>query len=307
MSHNGEVEQRKKVAFLTMDGLDDFCCYDTLTKEPLSTLGYDVDDVSWRRDNVDWKQYAMVVVRSPWDYQKDPKSFMDRLKEIQSITRLENRIDMMTWNMHKTYLRDLHEKHGVPIVPTVWHKAEVGDPIETIKEAFRKFEVEEVVVKPVIGANADDTFRFRQDQLPSNDQPASDLVQRVRDVFSVKDAMIQPFVTSITSLGEYSLFYFNGEYSHTILKTPKEGDFRVQEEHGGLIQRVHSPPNDILSTGQSVVSALPTLLYARVDLVRIAPDSHPALIELELIEPSLYFNFDPESPLRFAKALHKCL
>ena len=44
------------------------------------------------------------------------------------------------------------------------------------------------------------------------------------------------------------------------------------------------------------------LLYARVDLVEPTPDT-PAVIELELIEPELFFPNVPEAAARFADAL----
>ena len=114
--------------------------------------------------------------------------------------------------------------------------------------------------------------------------------------------MVQPFVRSIVAHGEYSLFYFGGGYSHAVLKTPAAGDFRVQEEHGGTIRAI-SPDSAIHRVGDQAIEAIAeTLLYARVDIVTL-DDGRPAVIELELIEPSLYFPFEEESPARFADAL----
>jgi len=110
----------------------------------------------------------------------------------------------------------------------------------------------------------------------------------------------------IVQEGEYSLFYFNGDYSHTILKTPKPGDFRVQEEHGGLIVGVQ-PSDDLLAAGAQVISNSPeNLLYARVDLVT---DGHGGyyLVELELIEPALFLGTDHAAPERFANAINRYL
>jgi hypothetical protein len=113
--------------------------------------------------------------------------------------------------------------------------------------------------------------------------------------------MAQPFLRSIVEEGEYSLFYFGGELSHAVLKSPKEEDFRVQEEHGGLIRPVE-PPAPLIELGHGLVESLPVPpLYARVDLARLDSGGY-ALMELELIEPSLYFRTDPESPRKFARA-----
>ena len=112
--------------------------------------------------------------------------------------------------------------------------------------------------------------------------------------------MIQPFVKEVLDEGEYSLFYFNGEYSHAILKTPADGDFRVQEEHGGSLQPV-IPDASMLRACKQALQAMPTdSLYARVDLIRY--QHQWAIIELELIEPSLYFNLDEASQPRFVDA-----
>jgi glutathione synthase/RimK-type ligase-like ATP-grasp enzyme len=160
---------------------------------------------------------------------------------------------------------------------------------------FLEFETPEIVVKPIVGANADDTFWLRRD----------DRENRWRDainVFANRTLIAQPMVQSVCDVGEYSLFYFAGLYSHAILKTPKSGDFRVQEEHGGLIQSVRIDRDLKKSADEAVQVIESEFLYARVDLVRLA-DGTPALMELELVEPSLYFPFDEESPRRFAVAL----
>ena len=116
--------------------------------------------------------------------------------------------------------------------------------------------------------------------------------------------MMQPFVPSIVTEGEFSLTFFNGEFSHAILKTPKAHDFRVQEEHGGILQCVHPEP-DLQGVGDMVMRALGDMpLYARADFVRAPQGQGFWLMELELIEPSLYFRLDEQAPHRFAHALH---
>ncbi|MDX1571567.1 MAG: hypothetical protein R3200_13885, partial [Xanthomonadales bacterium] len=112
--------------------------------------------------------------------------------------------------------------------------------------------------------------------------------------------MAQPFLEQICTEGEYSLFLFGGELSHAVRKVPKAMDFRVQEEHGARILAV-TPEADLVEACERVMTALGSApLYARVDLVR--GEASPLLMELELIEPSLYFDFDPDSPQRFAEA-----
>jgi hypothetical protein len=122
----------------------------------------------------------------------------------------------------------------------------------------------------------------------------------VAALFAGREVMTQPFLPAIVEEGEYSLFYFGGELSHTILKSPKDQDFRVQEEHGGLI-RAAEPPAPLPYLGHRILEALPVQpLYARVDLVR--HEEGFALMELELVEPALYFRIVPGSAERFARA-----
>jgi len=279
-----------RCAFLTMDSLDEFEVYDDLLIKPLSQLGWSVDMVSWRNRQVDWNTFEAVIIRSPWDYQQDAQLFMQVLEEIdQSSARLENPLDLVKWNIDKTYLREL-EQEGILIVPTLWGRRLEAEQLD---KAFEQLDTRELVIKPTVSANADDTFRVKQEVKL---QTKREMLRTFYD----RAYMIQPFMKSIVTEGEFSLFYFGGEYSHTILKTPGKGDFRVQEEHGGILASVE-PETKLLKRAQQTMARLqPEPLYARADYVRTEDDDF-ALMELELIEPSLYFNMDPESPRRFAR------
>ena len=284
----------KRGAFLTMNSLEGFFCSDHLTYEPLAKLGWKIDEVSWMRPDVHWDDFDLVVIRSPWDYSSHPRAFMRVLEQIdRSQSRLANPIDIVRWNLDKSYLRQL-EAQDILIVPTLWLTSLDEN---TLEGAFEHFATTEIVVKPTIGANAGDTFRLERNAAASTTLPAL-------DTFRSRPVMVQPFIKAIVEQGEYSLFYFDGEYSHCILKLPKAGDFRVQEEHGGLIHNCPAPPL-LIEAGQRVLNAIDKqLLYARVDFVLLTPDV-PAVIEVELIEPSLYFAYDEQSPNRFAHALDR--
>jgi hypothetical protein len=96
--------------------------------------------------------------------------------------------------------------------------------------------------------------------------------------------------------------FLGGTYSHAVLKTPKKHDFRVQEEHGGLVRSVVAEPL-LLESARSVLRQLePEPLYARVDFVREACGEFQVM-ELELIEPALFLRMDAEAPERFARAI----
>ncbi len=280
----------KSCAFLTMDSLEGFVCYDDLLIEPFRNIGWSVESVSWQDAAVDWNAFEVVIIRSPWDYHHNPDAFLSVLKTIDaSSALLENALETVQWNLHKSYLLDLQNR-GVPIVPTVLLKRFDKAALQSL---FGKFETDKIVIKPAVSATAKDTFRLT----------ASDLLDKsesLEKLFLDRDILIQPFVPAIVDEGEYSLFYFGGELSHTVLKTPKDGSFFVQEEHGGMLKTVLPEP-ELVSAGEKAYTAIsPAPLYARVDLVRT--DIGFAVMELELIEPSLYFNMDPNSPMRFVEA-----
>lgn len=281
----------KNCAFLTMDSLEEFVSYDHLLIEPLAGLGWEVSEISWRSRDAGWDRFDAVVIRSPWDYQDDPDRFMEVLEAIdRSAARLENPLELVRWNIDKNYLRDLEEK-GLPVVPTLWGDAEQPLDEAPLLESFDRFGTGEIILKPTVSANADNTFRLDR-------RSVREQFNTLRRAFERRDRMLQPFVTNIVEEGEFSLVYFGEEYSHALLKTPKPGDFRVQEEHGGLLKRVE-PEAGLKTAADAIVASVePTPLYSRVDMVRMGEAFF--LMELELIEPSLYFNMDPESPARFA-------
>jgi glutathione synthase/RimK-type ligase-like ATP-grasp enzyme len=282
----------RRCAFLTTDPeiLGGFVTDDALAHEPFRELGWGVEEISWRRGEVDWDEYEAVVLRSPWDYQRDPDRFFSVLDTIErSRARMINPLELVRWNLRKTYLFDL-EARGVPIVPSA-HGSELDR--RSLGGLFERFAVEEIVVKPVIGANADDTFRIAR-----RDAAAA---ARALAAFGGRDYLAQPFVQSVVGEGEHSLFYFAGEYSHAIRKVPKRGDFRVQEEHGAEIIPV-TAPGELVELGQRAVRAVtPAPLYARADVLRLHQNGY-GVIELELIEPALYLRCDPGAPGRFARA-----
>jgi glutathione synthase/RimK-type ligase-like ATP-grasp enzyme len=284
----------KRCAFLTMDSLEGLFAYDDMLFAPLLNYGWRAEHVSWHKPNVNWDQYDIVVIRSTWDYQSDVKAFIRCLEDIEASSAcLQNSLKLVKWNISKDYLRDIQDQ-GISIVPTLWH--EHFDSAEVAK-AFTHFSTHEIVIKPRISANSDHTYRLSREDLLAQSMTLS-------KVFARRPFMLQPFVPAIVEEGEYSLFYFAGNYSHSILKMPKENDFRVQEEHGGQLKLIQ-PDEEMLTQARHTMASLPDdALYARVDLIRYANEF--VVMEIELIEPSLYFNMDPTSPQRFADAFVEC-
>lgn len=281
----------KQVAFLSTDNLHDFFVYDSLCYAPLAALGWQARDVSWHAKDICWDQFDVVVIRSTWDYQDTPQEFLACLSAIDSSSaRLENSLALVKWNLSKNYLKDL-QQHGVNIVPTLWFER---FEMTAVKSAFAELGSDEIVIKPTISANADHTYRLTLSSLQQH--------QRVlAKTFQSRAFMLQPFLPSVVQEGEYSLFYFAQQYSHCIVKVPKQDDFRVQEEHGGQL-KTRQATTQQRAIAERALAALPeSPLYARVDLIRVGQQF--AVMEIELIEPSLYFNMDQDSASRFSAAL----
>ena len=280
-------------AFLTLSDLGDFVTDDELAVEPFARRGWRVEFVPWRDPTVDWDRFDAVVVRSTWDYQSHSDDFERALTAIdRSRARLANNLATMRWNLNKRYLRDL-ETRGVAIPPTLWLR---GLAASNLPAMFQQLRTDEIVIKPVIGAGAVDTFRLTLPQ-------AYDRGAELERVFADRECMVQPFLPAVVEEGEFSLILFNGELSHTILKTPKPHDFRVQEEYGSDIRPVVAGPALVAASTAVMKSIEPVPLYARVDFVR--HQGRFVLMELELVEPSLYLRMDGESPERFAAAFER--
>ncbi len=281
-----------RLGFLTLEDRADFVIDDELAIAELAQRGILVDEVPWRRP-CDWGAYAGVVIRTPWDYQRDLPAFLGVLDAIAAAgVLLANSPALVRWNAVKTYLGELAAR-GVPIVPTTYGHGITPDELRALPA---RLGVAECVIKPVVGANADDTYRVT----------ASSEADAIAARYVDRAWMAQPFVDAVVEEGEHSVVFFGGALSHTIVKRPKRGDFRVQEEHGGDIIATE-PTAELIAAATRVIAELPEpVLQARVDLVRLS-DGTLAVMELEAIEPSLYFRMHPRAPANFADAVERWL
>jgi len=281
----------KKCAFLTMDDETGFVIDDVHAHRPMVSLGWQVSALSWKQETTPWSDFDAVVIRSTWDYPPLVGQFLSVLEKIDAVTRLANPLGLVRWNLSKTYLRDMESK-GIGIVPTLW-----ADDLDADSLLLRmnKLGAPEMVIKPVVGANGEDAFR-----LAPSDTPAR--LEQVIARFRNRPHMMQPFMANVITEGEYSLFYFNGSYSHAILKKPASSEFRSQEERGATIRAARPESRLMLRGRQALESISPVPLYARIDFVRDALGDF-RVMEMELIEPSLYLRMHPEAPIRFARAI----
>ena len=152
----------KRCAFLSMDSLEDFFSYDSMLFEPLKAVGWLAEEVSWRKTDVDWNDYDVVVIRTTWDYQDDVAGFMACLQRIEmSSAQLQNSLKIVEWNISKNYLRDL-QNQGINIVPTLWFDS---FSLPKLQAGFSYFDTPQIVLKPLVSANADHTYRLTPENL----------------------------------------------------------------------------------------------------------------------------------------------
>jgi len=265
---------------------------DELLVRPLYGRGWEVECASWRTP-VRWDEYAVVLIRSTWDYHQYPDDFLDVMRVIDaSEACLLNDLVLLEWNLQKRYLRDLSER-GVSIVPTIWKdELQPGD----LKPLFDELGGDGMVVKPVVSASALDTYRVTA-------ATVAPLANHLETLYAGRALMAQPFAQQVLEHGEYSLFYFDGVYSHAAIKRARPGDFRVQTDFGGTVEPMDATV-ELLAFGEHVMSVLDhDPLYARIDVVRANDGEGLWLMELELIEPELFLRAHPEAPDRFAEAI----
>lgn len=231
-------------------------------------LGMELIDVDWADPTQDWGSYRAVIIGTTWDYWDHAEEFLATLDRIEQQTQLFNSAELVRWNSHKGYLKNLAEE-GARLIPTLWIDR-VDD--ENFARAFETLGSNDLVFKRQVGAGADGQFRL------SPNDPRPDMPHPM---------MVQPFLSRIQEEGEYSFVFIYGSYSHALLKQAKAGDYRIQSTYGG-IETAITPSEDDLEDAKVILDILREIpLYARVDMLR-GDDGRLLLMELELIEPYLY-------------------
>lgn len=241
-------------------------------------------------DEQDWSKYTAIIIRNPWDYFEHQEKFFNTLNEIQIKTKLYNSFSLINWNLDKNYLFELKSKGG-KLPPT-----EKINSKQELLEKITNSPFDQLVIKPLISAGAYLTYLFDKRLIPA------EVMSLPVDRF---EFMIQPFLPDIQTEGEYSFIYFGGKFSHSIIKRPKTGDFRVQSEHGGSVHPYNPTEKELLLT-DFIHSLLPEMPhYARIDLVRY--EGELVIMEVELVEPELFFRIRPESADMLVQSIKRTL
>ena len=260
------------------------------TVAALAEAGVEARWQVWDDPAADWS--LPTVIRSTWDYTDRREEF---LAWAAAVPDLFNPAHVVRWNSDKSYLADLAGA-GIPIVPT--------QIVPPGGEARLPADVE-YVVKPAVGAGSRGAGRFA----------AGDVAGGAAQLALLHDAgrtaLVQPYCAAVDGDGETSLLYFDGEFSHAVRKgamLPEGTVHALHAPHLYVEERMspREPREPELAVGAKVIAHLrerfgDDLLYTRVDL--LPAETGPVLVELELTEPSLFFNLAPGSAARFAAAV----
>jgi len=281
-----------KVAFVTCSEFRDLTADDRLAIPPLRQRGIEVVPAVWDSRDVDWNQFAAVVLRSCWDYHQRAGQFLEWIGKLEGAqVRLCNGYKTVRWNLEKTYLTQLAAR-GARIPGTVW--LDRGSDL-SIERLFEENGWTEAVVKPTISMSAYQTWILTPDMIRS-------AASRIRELLKTSGVMIQKFIPEVRSQGEWSFVFFDRRLSHAVLKRPRPGDFRVQRSAGGYIDDEATVPRSLVRQAETVLELVDTpLLYARVDGIDV--EGELLLMELELIDPALFLGQAPMASLRLGDSI----
>ena len=262
---------------------------DRLVMDGLEKLNLRTIKKDWNDTNFNWSSTKSAIFRSTWDYFDQFSNFRNWLELVKEQCYLINPYEQINWNLDKHYLLDL-QKLDLPIVESVFVSKKTQLNLETISKSKNW---KDIVIKPTISGAARHTYHLKNDEIKKFQDKWLSLTNN-------EDFMVQEFQKNILSTGEIAVMIFGGEYSHSVLKKAKKGDFRVQDDFGGSVEKIN-PSLEIIELAEKTVKSLKTIpLYARVDII-FDNVSNPVISELELIEPELWFRFKKESAYKLAE------
>lgn len=251
----------------------------------------------WDDREVDWAGFDVALLRSAWDYTERIGEFLEWVARTAAVTCLLNPPPVVRWNSDKHYLQDLAQQ-GVPIVASAF--VEPGmDPQAALGQFLARYDSPELVVKPAVGAGSRDARRHARDA-------HAQILGHMRPLLAAgRSLLVQPYLPSVDRSGETALVYIEGAFSHAFRKGPLlplgAGSTAALFAAEEITARV--PGADELAVGAQILAGIPfkDLLYARIDLIR-GGQHEPRVLELELTEPSLYFQHGAGSAARLAQA-----
>jgi glutathione synthase/RimK-type ligase-like ATP-grasp enzyme len=281
----------RRVALVTCDKYPDLYEDDLLLRSALEACALDAEPVVWSDPSVVWNEFAIIVVRSPWDYFERLSEFRQWLEaRIAGKVPMCNAGELLLWNLDKRYLADL-QAAGVALVPTAFLERGSRPDVESIA---RERGWREIVVKPAISGGAYRTYRFAIEEAPNH-------TGEIAEILLDRGVLVQPFMPEILRDGELSLVFLDGEFSHAVRKRARAGDYRVQFQYGGTDEDVQVSAT-LIDQARACVRAAPIPpVYARVD--GLISEERFLLMELEVLEPLLFLGRASGAAMRLARAI----
>jgi len=254
----------------------------------LSAAGIDATMVAWH-DSAAWENPAPTLIRSTWDYIHRPRSFAEWIVRVSAMAPLWNPASIIFENLHKRYLLELAAR-GVPVTPTTLLEQGSEVNLATLCAA-RGWN--DIVIKPAVGAGSFETHRFR-----GSSPEAAETLRRLLDE---RDVLVQPFLRAVEGHGERALVWIDGEFTHAVRKSPR---FAGNDEQVSEAVPISTAERLVGEAALALISH--DLLYARVD---VAPgdDGTPVVMELELVEPSLFLKQHPPALQRLVQGIARRL
>jgi hypothetical protein len=265
-----------------------------LLLEALGRQGIEARMALWKDEAERWDSGEPTLIRSPWDYIHSLSPFLDWVKRVDRAGPLWNPAAVVLENAHKRYLLEL-AREGLPVVPT-WliERGAAVDPAGVdLAAGLRARGWEDIVVKPAVGAGSWSTQRYTLSQIGSAQQHLAELSPAV-------EVLIQPYLRSVEGHGERAMVAIEGEFTHAVRKSPR---FIGMEESVSEAVSLHADEREL---GERVLARYPRLAYARVDVAR-DERGVPMIMELELIEPSLFLRQNPRALERLALGMRERL
>ena len=264
---------------------EDYLLFDALKK-----LGFNVMRSSWSSKKFNWEVVDYAIFRTTWDYFERLEDFLNWINTYSRKIKFINSIDLIKWNLDKSYLQDFPKE---VVVPSFFLKK---DSPKSLKEISTQKGWKELIIKPSVSAAAWNTYRVSAENINEMELVFSNLK-------SSHKMIVQEFQKSVLTSGEVSIMVFGGKYSHAVLKKSKKNDFRVQDDFGGTVYKYEPKKNEI-DFAEKIVSMCPERpLYARVDIM-LSKNERILLSELEIIEPELWFRFCEKSADFLAKKIY---
>ena len=302
----------KKVYFVTSllmleSGFDHESEY---LKQAIEKRGIEAKMVAWNDPKVEWSKADLCIIRTPHDYFLDVPSFLAWTKLVEDYTTLWNSCEVVEWDSNKGYLLELQENR-VPVPPTLFveHKSNVSLDALLVDAGWNEF-----IIKPAVSIGAWGAKRYEIGDSEAQKHLDNVLINgyehvhaRTGQLWNLEsgDAILQEFIPEIMTMGEASLVYFGGEFSHTVKKIPADGEFRVHDVYGGQVLAYDASDEERRVAEMGLRALDMETQYARIDTV--LTDGGPLIIEMELIEPRLFFEYYPETAVSYADHIENYL